>query len=386
MKHLLVSIITFGLLPLHAGLIPLGVHVDIRWRWTAQDGWTCQAVTDGNGEVAYDTDNVFLPLSDKPNVPGNPAISGARFTQPASASFAFTGVQPGGPLWIAVQGTPGVGEAWPGIENNQNAGSFGSYIPADPRVSQSMARPWIRISFVSHTPPPGTAAHFSFWSVSGGVPTVWMSTYQNSASNDFYYAQGTHTHSNWGFSAPGIHKVRLRASAFAGPGESNPTGFSDVFTINFAVGPLGYWQAQHFTSTELDDPAISGPAADPDQDGMKNLVEFAFGYHPRQGAATPVSPGLGLPEMTVIEENGVFYEQLNYPRRRALSQFAPLIYQPMFSSGLNGAWDEGVSITAMDFPAPQSGLNAVWEKASARRNAGAAMPARGFARVALMVP
>ena len=141
MKTLLFSLISVGMLPLHAGLIPLGVHVDIRWRWTAEGGWTCKAVTDGNGEVEYETDTVFFPLSDKPNVPGNPTISGARFTQPASASFAFTGVPPGGPLWIAVQGTPGVGEAWPGIENNQNAGSFGTYIPADTRVSQTTARP-----------------------------------------------------------------------------------------------------------------------------------------------------------------------------------------------------------------------------------------------------
>lgn len=375
-----------GMLPLHAGLIPLGEHLDIRWRWTG-GGWTCQAVTNGNGEIEHDTNTAFLPLSDKPNVPGNPTISGARFTQPSSASFAFTGVQPGGPLWIAVQGTPGVGEAWPGFENNQNAGTFGSYIPADSRVSQTTARPWIRISLVSHTPPPGTDADFSLWNTSGGVPTVWMSTHQTGAGNDYYFAAGTHNHMNWGFSAPGIHKVRLKASAFAGPADTNPTGFSETFTLTFAIGPLAYWQAQHFTEAELDDPAISGPAGDPDLDGMINLVEFAFGHHPRQGGAIPVSPGLGLPELSVLEEDGVFYEVLAYPRRRALSLSAPLIYQPMFSAGLSDGWQIGdISTTAADFPAELRGLNAVWEKATARRNIGPVRPARGFGRVGLIAP
>jgi surface-anchored protein len=387
MKHALLTFIAAGTLPLPAGLLALGEHVDIRWRWTAAGGWTCQAVTAGNGETAYDTNTVCLPLSDKPNVAGNPAISGARFVQPVSQSFAFTGALPGEPLWVAVQGTPGSGEAWPGIENNQSAGTFGSYIPADSRVSPINPRPWIRISLVGHTPPPGTDADFSLWTTSGGVPTVWMSTHQSGILNDYYYAEGTHTHANWGFTAPGIHKLGLTASAFAGPAASNPTGASETFTLTFAVGPLAHWQAQHFSAAELDDRAISGPAADPDRDGMENLVEFACGLHPRQGGSVPVSPGLGLPELSVVGEDGEIHEVLTYPRRRALSQLAPLLYQPMFAAVIADGWqDEDTTTTAEDFPPELDGLNAVWEKASSRRSAGSAMPNRGFARVGLSVP
>jgi hypothetical protein len=167
MKHIL-SVFAAVSLPLHAGLISIGEHVDIRWRWESSAVWSCQAVTDSSGEIARESSSVFFSLSDKPNVSGNPAISGARVSQPASAAFAFTGVPVGEPLWIAVQGTPGIGEAWPGMENNQNAGTFGSYIPADSRVSQTTPRPWIKISLVSYVPPPGTAACFSLWNTSTG--------------------------------------------------------------------------------------------------------------------------------------------------------------------------------------------------------------------------
>ncbi len=370
--------------PLHAGLIPLAEHLDIRWRWESVGGWTCKAVTDGNGEANYETQDVFLPLSDKPNVNGNPAISGARFTQPASAAFAFTGVPAGGPLWIAVQGTPGIGEAWPGLENNQQAGTFGNYIPSDLRVSQTSARPWIKISLDGYTPPLGVPSNFSLWTTSGSVPKVWMSTHAASTVNDYYFAEGSHNHMNWGFSAVGIHRVRLKASAFAGPDLTNPTGSSSVHTLTFAIGPLAQWQATHFSGTELDDLAISGPDADPDHDGMSNLVEFAFGLDPRNGAATAVATGLGLPKMSVIEESGTIYQVLAYPARRAGSQTAPLRYLPQFSSDLS--WQSADIITTTDdFPSELGTLNGVWERLTSRRPVGPSTPARGFGRIGVVL-
>jgi surface-anchored protein len=380
MKYSLSAIIA-AVGQLHAGLISLAEHVDIRWKWSSAGGWTCEAVTDSNGEIAYGAHEVFLPLSDKPNVSGNPANSGARFTQPVSAAFAFTGVPAGQPLWVAVQGTPGIGEAWPGMENNQDAGTFGSYIPGDPRVSQTTARPWIKISLDGYTPPPGTAASFSLWNTSTGTPPkVWMSTYDSGTVNEYYYAEGTHNHMNWGFSAVGIHRVRLKASAFAGPGESNPTGFSAVHTLTFAIGPLAQWQASYFSGPELDDPAISGPDADPDFDGMKNFVEFAFGLNPVNGSTLPETAGLGLPKLSVVEENGEFYHVLEYPARRAGSQVAPLLYFPQFSSDLDWQTD-GITTNTGDFPVEMDSLNAVWEKVVSRRSVGPIAPARGFGRV-----
>ena len=381
MKNTALTIVVATAGSLQAGLVPIGEHVDIRWRWTPSEGWSCQAVAGSGGEIARETQDVFFPLSDKPYVAGNPASSGARFTQPASAVFGFTGVPVGQPLWIAVQGTPGIGEAWPGLENNQLAGTFGSYIPNDSRVSQASARPWIRISLDNYTPPPGTASHFAMWTTSGSTPKVWMSTHDGGVANDYYYAEGTHTHMNWGFSALGIHRVRIKASAFAGPGETNPTGFSATHAITFAVGPFAQWQAMHFSATELDDPLVSGPDADADHDGMKNLAEFAFGFDPTSGVRSPAGTGLGLPKLSIVNEGGVDFEVLEYPRRRAGVQIAPLVYTPQLSRDMNFWQGDGITTTTSDFPAEMNALNGVWEMAVSRRAAGTVPPARGFGRV-----
>lgn len=373
---------------LTAGLVSIGEHVDVRWTYDGlADHWTGRARTTGTGsDVMWNFDDVFFPLSDKAYSASSPSNSGARNIQPVSAAYAFTGVAAGQPLWIAVQGTPGVGEVWPGFESNQPAGTLGSYLETDTRLPQpqTISREWITVRLKNvYYQGTGATPAFSLWTVSGGVPRIWMATADGIGTGDFYpYAIGTHNHMNWGFGALGIYRIQITVTAYKGPGKANPTSESAIHTLNFAVGPFARWQATYFTGTELDNPVISGPDADPDHDGMKNLVEFAFGYNPNSGAAVPVSAGLGLPQMSLVEEGGTFFEVLEYPRRRAETQLTPLVYAPQFSTDLN--WQEaGITTTATDFPVEMDALNAVWEKATSRRPIGPVGLTRGFGRVAL---
>ncbi|MBP7950737.1 MAG: exo-alpha-sialidase [Verrucomicrobiales bacterium] len=48
----------------------------------------------------------------------------------------------------------------------------------------------------------------------------------------------------------------------------------------FTPGALGAWQQQHFSALMLNDPLISGAAADPDGDGQNNEFEFTAGLSP----------------------------------------------------------------------------------------------------------
>lgn len=376
------NLILFALLTaaptVRAGLEPLGVHVDIRCQFVNNE-WECVLKTDSE---VFDPQTAFLPLADKIYVNGSPGISGARHSQPANAAFDFTGAADGEPIWLAVQGTPGLGEAWPGLRNDQPAGTFGAYIPQDTRVPQGAARPWIRLSLVDYQPPHGTTSHFSMWNTATGAPpTVWMSTFDTEVENSYYYAAGSHTHVSFGFTAQGIHRVTLQASAFLGPGATNPTDPSEPFTLTFAVGTTARWQGESFDAAQLDDPEISSLTADPDSDGLPNLLEYAFGTDPIKGGAIPTADGLGMPVFSLVNEGGTLHQTLTYPRRRAGSRLLPEIYQPWFADTLDGSWTAaGVTTTAANFPPEQAGLNAVWEKVTSRRPVPEGR-AKGFARI-----
>ena len=67
---------------------------------------------------------------------------------------------------------------------------------------------------------------------------------------------------------------------------SNVTQFSP-WTLSSFTPPTSFakWQAGFFTPAELANPAISGDAADPDGDGLSNLLEYALHLDPKQPSA-----------------------------------------------------------------------------------------------------
>ncbi len=76
------------------------------------------------------------------------------------------------------------------------------------------------------------------------------------------------------------------------------------------VSNLPDWKGQHFSGDQLLDPAISGDLADPDGDGMDNLLEYAL-------VGNPGSPDVRLlPELVrVTDPAGTKYLALRYRTR-----------------------------------------------------------------------
>jgi len=70
---------------------------------------------------------------------------------------------------------------------------------------------------------------------------------------------------------------------------TNPAGSVDSSTATVTLHPpFVIWQRAVFTAEELADPLVSGPAADPDRDGMNNEHEYVFGTRPKTPEPSPM--------------------------------------------------------------------------------------------------
>jgi len=72
------------------------------------------------------------------------------------------------------------------------------------------------------------------------------------------------------------------------------------------------WQAAAFTALELADPAVSGDDADPDRDGLKNMLEFGFGTNPK--SADLAASVASLPAPVVKSVDGGRYLTISFHR------------------------------------------------------------------------
>jgi hypothetical protein len=56
-------------------------------------------------------------------------------------------------------------------------------------------------------------------------------------------------------------------------------------TVTILDRPINAWRRANFTSAELADSQVSGDLADPDQDSLSNLMEYAMGLPPKDGTS-----------------------------------------------------------------------------------------------------
>ena len=111
------------------------------------------------------------------------------------------------------------------------------------------------------------------------------------------------------------------------------------------------WQEENFDAEELEDPAISGPMADPDQTGVVNLVRYALGLNPGDAVA-------GKKPLVLKDESGVLYEH-----RVLLDPDREIRYLIRMTDDLSaGEWDEAVigeHLLPLDHEIAPNGVTAV---------------------------
>ena len=125
--------------------------------------------------------------------------------------------------------------------------------------------------------------------------------YTDPGDEGHFHINGGHNLFNTTLWPNGLHTLRMRVTDTAGQ-----TGFSEVQVL-FANG-VDRWKSERFTLGEQANPAISGNLADPDQDGLLNILEYGLNLNPKAGSQ------MGLPSMSVQTVSGVRYLALTFTR------------------------------------------------------------------------
>jgi len=118
------------------------------------------------------------------------------------------------------------------------------------------------------------------------------------------------------------------------------------------------WEATQFSTAQLADALVSGPSADPDQDGLVNLLECAFNLNPLTSGNAILISNTGLAGLPLISSTGSGASlrlRLEYLRRKAATH-PGLTYTPQFSSTLTGTWSNATG------PETVQSIDTNWER------------------------
>ena len=222
-----------------------------------------------------------------------PAISG----QPASTSINAGGTTT---LRVTASGTSPAFQWYAGASgdlSNPIVGALGATYTT-PALAAT-ASYWVKVTnaaaslnsdtaVVTVIEPPAISGQPASTSINaGGTTTLNVTASGTSPAFQWYQgATGDTTNAISGAAGPSFTTPSLAATTSYWVRVTNPAGAVDSNTATIsvsAVDTFSSWAATRFTVSQAADPAISGPAMDPDGDGITNEQEFVFGGAPLAG-------------------------------------------------------------------------------------------------------
>ncbi len=274
-----------------AGRIVMGQgHLDIGFDYTAESGWVIRHRHEDKGVRSPGEGLLFVHDGAFPE-------AGSRLTRPAGGEWDFLGVAAGEPFWF-LPSSERARILWPGFAaEHTDAAALAPWEADDPRRTAQPVR-WIAVDLVDLRFTGVGTGHISVWVTGafGGAPLVFWSTAEpHPAGNRYLMAAGSHNHMSWGFSAPGVYEIDVRASTVLADGSASESAVQTlVFVVGTAPDPARYpeWAALRFAPEDR----AAGRAdadADPAGTGVPNLLAFAGGEEPGASPAA-VMPALEL--------------------------------------------------------------------------------------------
>ncbi len=150
-------------------------------------------------------------------------------------------------------------------------------------------------------------------------------------------------------------------------------------TVTVVDKPYDAWRFAAFDAAQLTDEAVSGDEADPDADGLVNLLEYALGGAPLDAADGPgIAPALGLADGV---ETGERHLTLSYTQPAGRDDLA---YVVEWSADLTAAWQSGAGVAEETARVPAEGGGG--ERVTVRSTATLAEQARQFLRLRVTRP
>ena len=255
---------------------------------------------------------------------------------------------------------------------------WGSNVVVDLWVDSGSGAPYVHATFDA----PGVAdeAHLSAGDSGGGVfvmeDGLWKLAGINYGVDDLYTgADGSGGFAAAVFDARGFYTQNDDGSYSLITGDAPvPTGFystrvaAELGWIQSVTGvdPSGLaaenfadWETLYFTPDQLADATVSGPNADPDGDGVANLLEFAFNLDPTFAEPAGMVAGTGVRGLPLVGLETVAEGDqrltVEFVRRTAGSG-SGVTYAVQFATDLAaGNWQTGGTESV-------AAINARWER------------------------
>lgn len=220
-------------------------HTDLTLGYTGGTNgtWSLSPTVDGTPSGTFNDSLLYVPeISEQ--------------ARPTGSQYDFLGVAAGQPVYILPQ-SQDPNMLFMGIAGyNVDPNTFDSYNVATESKGRAGGNArWMKMTLQSVTGPGVVSA----WQNDAfGTPVVFMSTFNDNVANPdgngldatdgisaddaFWIPEGSHTHTNFGFSATGRYEVKVRLSGYLENGNSGTLGTpvsSQDITLYFSVGNVG---------------------------------------------------------------------------------------------------------------------------------------------------